>query len=123
GGGGVLPLALDQPARLEVPEQRIDRVGIHRDHAVRDVLDLLDQPIAVGGLALDQMQDKQREYGAAPDLPAEDVHRAAASPPRLARLRTTARPGGSCRLGQSARTARRAPLPPCSAAHDTLLDH
>src|SRR4029079_5165093 len=101
---GVLPLALDQPARLEVPEQRIDRVGIHRDHAVRDVLDLLYEPVAVGRLAIDQMQDKQREYVAPPDLPAEDVHRAAASPPRLARLRTTARPGGSLPLRHAART-------------------
>src|SRR5690348_4609723 len=47
----MLPLALDQPAGLEVTKQRIDGVRVHGDDPVGDPLDLLDQAIPVGGLA------------------------------------------------------------------------
>ena len=76
---GVLPVALDHLVGLELAQQRVDRVRVDRDHALGDPLDLLDQPVAVLRLALDQVQDEQREEVAAADLAAEDVHRSACS--------------------------------------------
>ena len=76
----MLPLSLDQAPLLQVAQQRVDRVRVDRDDAVGDRLDLLDQAVAVGGLAGDQVQDEQREDVAAADLAAEHVHRAGAAP-------------------------------------------
>ena len=76
---GVLPLPLDHPLRLQLPQQRIHRVRVDRDHPLRDLLDLLDQVVAVGRLGADQVQDEEREDVAAADLAAEDVGWAAAT--------------------------------------------
>src|SRR2546429_171141 len=39
---GMLPAALDQAPRLELSQERVDRVRIQHDRATRERLDLLD---------------------------------------------------------------------------------
>ena len=71
----VLPLALDQPAPLELAQQRVHRVRVHRQHAGRHRPDALHQLVAVARPLVDQVQDEQRQDRAPAQLAGERVLR------------------------------------------------
>ena len=65
-------LAADEPALLEPPQQRIDRVGVNREDAAEGG-DPLHQAVAAVGLGVQHLQDQGRKDGLRLDLPGEDA--------------------------------------------------
>src|SRR4051812_4765670 len=79
----VLPAALDQPSRLELPEQRVHRVRVDAQHSLGHGGDALHELVSVRGAVVDEVQDQQRQHLALAELAGERV---AAEPPRAAAL-------------------------------------
>ena len=71
--GGMLPLPDDEPALLQPPQQRIDRVRIHRQQAGAERLDPRHQAGAVVGPVRQQMKDQDREDRLGLDRAPEDL--------------------------------------------------
>src|SRR5439155_15618631 len=59
---GVLPLPLDQPAGLELAQQRIHRVRVDRDNAGAHLRDALHELVAVRRASVDVVEHEQREH-------------------------------------------------------------
>ena len=81
---GVLPLPRDQPARLEVAQQRVHRVRVDGEQPVADLGDALDQLVAVGAPVAEQVQHEQRQHAGAAQLARDRVGRAGAARPAAA---------------------------------------
>src|SRR5688500_15914357 len=81
---GVLPAPLDQALALELAQEGVHRVGVHREHALGELRDPVHELVPVGRAAGHDVHDEQRKDVAPPQLPAERISRALAPADGLA---------------------------------------